>query len=284
MMYFLYIALIISLLWAVSSLISRKLVQFFGNARLSAIVLVGCAIVSSAVFFATGSKGGTTSTFLEAAAAGLLMGTGYLLVFKSLETENAGSTFAFNELQAVLILLFGVLVLGESISAIRYAGVAFIVIGLFLVSEKLKWHFNKRLIPAIAGNVFWAAGWIVIYYPIHALGAYLYPIAVDYSFAAIVAVLYLVIRGSGTARTKCVRPIRLWPLFASVAVLTGVFGNILFSFIETSRYIAISSAIANTSPIIIILVAYFAYRERLTAVQLAGVLVAVLGTVIINIF
>ncbi len=120
MLYIFYIALFAAFLWAISSVIARRLAQKFGNALTAFIVLAGYALMLVLILVLVGNRGITPNAFIESASAGLFIGVGYVLVFKTLETENAGNTFVFTELQVILLLAFGVLVLKEQINALSY--------------------------------------------------------------------------------------------------------------------------------------------------------------------
>ncbi len=125
---------------------------------------------------------------------------------------------------------------------------------------------------------------MLLYYPIHSSGSYIYPVTIDYGFAAMIVLLYLVITRPEALHKKYKSISNSWIIFAIVAVIAGALGNLLFGFIETSNYLAISGAIANTSPIIITFLAWLVYKEKLTTTQVLGLFIAVLGAIIINIF
>lgn len=283
MLYVLYTAIAVAFLWAISSVTVRKLSELFGNVRSAVVILVGYAVVLMIILPTSGYPGLTVNSFWESATAGLFIGVGYILVLKSLETESAGSTFVFTELQVIIIAAFGVLILGEHIAAASYIGMALIAAGLVFVSKKDGSRFNLNLMPAVIGNIFWAAGWVALYYPIHAMDSYVFPVTIDYSFAALVALLYLAVNRKKILRRRSKNITRYFVLFVIIAVIAGALGNLIFGSIETSNYIAIGSAIANTSPIIITMIAYIAYKEKLTKMQILGLFVAVSGAVIINV-
>ena len=170
--------------------------------------------------------------------------------------------------------------LGESVSVLDVLGVVIILLGTLAVSiEKAK--FNKGLLPAIAAQVFWALGWIVLVYPISVTPNPILPNLVSFITTLAMACLILIV-------SKINRKLDMHPDSKGVAVgvSAGLFsgsGNALYAMLIYFRELALSTPISNTTPIIVAVIAHFVYKEKLSLVQALGIIAVVLGAVMLGI-
>jgi len=83
---------------------------------------------------APGSIAGKTWIFLV--LSGLGTGASWLCYFRALKLGDASRVAPIDKLSVVLVALFGVMFLGERLSAVNWLGVAFIAAGALLVAIK----------------------------------------------------------------------------------------------------------------------------------------------------
>ena len=83
---------------------------------------------------APGSIAGKTWIFLV--LSGLATGASWLCYFRALKLGDASRVAPIDKLSVVLVALFGVMFLGERLSAVNWLGVAFIAAGALLVAIK----------------------------------------------------------------------------------------------------------------------------------------------------
>lgn len=81
-----------------------------------------------------GSIAGKTWIFLV--LSGLATGASWLCYFRALKLGDASRVAPIDKLSVVLVALFGVMFLGERLSAVNWLGVAFIAAGALLVAVK----------------------------------------------------------------------------------------------------------------------------------------------------
>ena len=81
-----------------------------------------------------GSIAGKTWIFLV--LSGLATGASWLCYFRALKLGDASRVAPIDKLSVVLVALFGVMFLGERLSAVNWLGVAFIAAGALLVAIK----------------------------------------------------------------------------------------------------------------------------------------------------
>ncbi|MDE1767411.1 MAG: hypothetical protein KGI27_14230, partial [Thaumarchaeota archaeon] len=79
-------------------------------------------------------------------------------------------TIATNEIQPVVLVLLGTLILGEALSNIAVLGILLIFAGVSLVVINQGFSFNRKLIPGIVGSGSWAIYWLIMTYAIQGSG------------------------------------------------------------------------------------------------------------------
>ncbi len=279
-MFYLYLAGLTAVLWSISGIIIKRVSSKFGNLFATAAVGAGNVIVLSAVVLLLGNLGISAYAAGLSVAGGIITGVGYLLFYKSLQKQQASNTFSTIEIQVAILFLYGVLVLGEAVSALDVLGIVIIALGTIAVSiEKMK--FNKGLLPAIVAQVFWALGWIFLVYPISVTPNHILPNLI--SFIAALGMVCLILLAC-----KINKKLDLHPDSKGVAVgiSAGLFsgsGNAVYALLIYLKELALSAPISNSTPIIIAVIAHFVYKERLSAIQILGIIAVVLGAVILNI-
>ena len=244
------------------------------------MVGVGNVIILSAVVLFLGNLRIGAYVAGLSVASGIITGIGYLLFYKSLQGQQASNTYSVIEIQVAILFLYGVLVLGEAVSALDVLGVVIILLGTLAVSiEKAK--FNRGLLPAIAAQVFWALGWIVLVYPISVTPNRILPNLV--SFTATLAMVCVILRVYKASRKLDVHPDRKGTATGISAGLFSGSGNALYTMLIYFKELALSAPISNTTPIIVAVIAHFVYKEKLSLVQALGIVAVVLGAIMLGI-
>ncbi len=98
------------------------------------VILVTLALILMATgqFQSPGSISGRTYFFLL--LSGLATGASWICYFRALKIGQAAQVAPIDKLSVVLVALFGVLFLGERLSATNWLGVALISVGALLVA------------------------------------------------------------------------------------------------------------------------------------------------------
>src|SRR5215471_8521187 len=133
-------------LWAVLSAVFAALTAIFAkvgvenvNSDLATLIRTVVVLISLAlIVYATGqfqSPGEISGrTYLFLVLSGLGTGASWLCYFRALKLGNAGQVAPVDKLSVVLVALFGVVFLGEKLSALNWLGVAAIAAGAALVA------------------------------------------------------------------------------------------------------------------------------------------------------
>ena len=96
-------------------------------------VVTGIA-VATGQWQAPSSVPGRTYTFLV--LSGLATGASWLCYFRALKIGDAARVAPVDKLSVILVAVFGVLFLGERLSAINWAGVALVALGAILLAVR----------------------------------------------------------------------------------------------------------------------------------------------------
>jgi len=133
-------------LWAVLSAVFAALTAIFAKVGVenvnadfatfirTIVILATLALILLATdqFQAPASVSGRTYLFLL--LSGLATGGSWICYFRALKLGNAAQVAPIDKLSVVLVAVFGVLFLGERLSAANWAGVALIGLGAILVA------------------------------------------------------------------------------------------------------------------------------------------------------
>lgn len=79
----------------------------------------------------------STKTYAFLGLSGLATGASWLCYFRALKLGNAAQVAPIDKLSVVLVAVFGVVFLGEKLSALNWAGVALIAAGAVLVAIRI---------------------------------------------------------------------------------------------------------------------------------------------------
>ena len=94
------------------------------------LIVIAGILVGSAQWQPLGSISGRTYLFLT--LSGLATGGSWLCYFRALKLGDAARVAPIDKLSVVLVALFGVVLLGEHLSASNWLGVALIAAGVIL--------------------------------------------------------------------------------------------------------------------------------------------------------
>jgi bacterial/archaeal transporter family protein len=135
-------------LWAVLSAVFAALTAIFAkigvenvNSDLATFIrtivvvaVLGLIVLATRQFQNPAEISGRTYLFL--ALSGLGTGASWLCYFRALKLGNAAQVAPIDKLSVVLVAIFGVLLLGEKLSAVNWLGVLLVAGGAILVATR----------------------------------------------------------------------------------------------------------------------------------------------------
>ncbi len=282
--YAIELALLATTIFAVSGVIQKRVADKVRDAR-TAIFVIGFGILPLLAMYLLYFNAMSTYALILAAISGIFFMGGDFLYFDSLEKEQVSKAYSIGIVQPLLIIAFSVAVLGEHITTLEAVAGAIMIFGLaFLDTEKRKLRIDRKLTPAILGNVSWAIYWMFLSSSIVSSGQIAAPIIVSrmVGFAAILLV-FGVLKGRKTERIRRNTNIKHIVLLGAATGLLDGTGNGIWAVTVTLKSLSIASIAQLLGPFIVIAIAYFVYKERLSKVQAIGLLIAVAGAVILAI-
>lgn len=98
------------------------------------LLVLGAIITATGQLQPLGEISGKTYLFLV--LSGLATGASWLCYFRALKLGNAAQVAPIDKLSVVLVAVFGVIFLGERLSAANWIGIALIATGAILVAYK----------------------------------------------------------------------------------------------------------------------------------------------------
>jgi drug/metabolite transporter (DMT)-like permease len=276
------IAIFTALSWSTSGTLIKSFASRYGSMLTSFMIAVGNLLLIGVVLLFLGHSSISTYSIELSVIGGMFMAIGYLFFYVSLKKEQASNTFATIEIQVVLIALYGILALHESVALAQGFGMVLVVLGILMVSFEKGHKFNKDLLPAMLANVFWAFGWIALVYPIAHSSTSLLPVWISF-VADIVLVSAVMLANARHMRNAAAAKINARGAAIGLSAgLASATGNSLYSLFVSMRQLVIGTVLSNTSPAIVAVFAHFAYHDRLTKLQIAGLAVVVTGGMILG--
>ncbi len=281
-----------ALFWGISQLISKVIAPRIGTYRTAALV-VSAGILPMLIIFLIFPTTLTLYNILISVGAGVALAAGYILFYKSVESQNISNIGGIDLLQPAVLVIFGIFILSEPINAVQILGTLIVFVGIALISEKRNGKFNRKLLPAALGNISWAFYWVILSYAISSSSQYVLPLLISRTTAAIItvfALMFLIETKSGdkfrqSKKTSAIK------LSLAVLIILGVTeaifdssGNIVFGIVISNNVIALGAVLTALEPAFIAFCAHFIFKERLNKVQTLGLAAAIAGALLIALF
>lgn len=276
------LALLPTAIYAIGNIFSKKAAVKTGGFY-SAVVMMGAGVIPIALLVLFSPMALTLYTSIMAIIAGIFLGAGTVLVFKAMETQQVSNIQSLVLVQALLLTIFGVYSLGETLSIVDVAAGAVIIFGCILVSTTEKFRLNQAMLPAVAANILWTLQWIVLSYAINMGGNSndLLFVARTAGTVVMLMVFLLVVKKKDRKQNRR-------PLSESVhGVVSGIcngLGTVSYAYLVPLGLFALGGIMQSMNPVLTAILAYLAFRERLTKPQIFGLLIATAGAITIGIF
>lgn len=261
------------------------------NHVLVVVLAVNAAVFVPAALMTTDDFGLTPVAFLAFVAAGLVSTMlGRVFFYGGIKRVGAARAEPLKASMPLHATVLAVLLLGEAVTSLQFAGVLLIVVGVAIVS----WDGAARD-AAVTGEV----DWLGLAFPL--IGAFLFALepilatvglgegtpvlvglAVKTLAAAVVFCTYLAIRGDLPDRTQLNGDVR-W--FVAAGLANSGFLLAYYAALSVSR-VGVVVPIMQTSPLLVAAVSMVALRgiERVTYVLVLGSLGVVAGAAMVTVY
>ncbi len=275
-------AFLTTLFWSISNVMAKRPAADMDRYK-AGVLVVGGGIIPSAILYiiAPAAIGGSGIFF--SFISGVFLALGAITFYKALETQQTSNSYALVVVQSVLVSVFGIAVLGQPLSVISAVGAAICIAGVLMVSTTTGFNLNRKLLPALAGNVFWALSWFAADYAISLGSNYVAVINVMRIVGTVIAIIaYIAARRPSRAAKPAKHRHSLRTV--SIGIAGGIFsgmGNLAFGYVAVLQFVSIGGIFTAFAPALTAVLACLVYRERLTTMQWFGVAVATCGAVLL---
>ncbi|MHB1829853.1 MAG: EamA family transporter [Candidatus Micrarchaeaceae archaeon] len=256
---------------------SKRVIRKIGAYRTGIIVLAAGFLTAVAASMLIPIGAYSSFSIMLAVITGILVGAGYLLFYKSIETEQVSNAIALSEIGSIIFVAFGFIVLNESITGVGIVGALIVFIGAIFIATTEEKNFNRKLLPAIASYVLWSVAFIIFSYSIRASSSFVMPLLVakiTMLAAFSIAGLLVSYKKAGKVSPKDIKEA------AAIGLLEGT-GTIGFSFAVVLSAIGLAGIINALSPVIGGSIGYMMYKERFTKLQAYGFAAMIIGALVV---
>ncbi len=286
--YRIWLAFVILVGYSLGDILAKKIVVKL-NYALSAMVITGIGIVPFllAAPFA-GAQGITLYSILLSAVAGLFYGGGFIMLYKALSTEQTTNTMALSEFFKGCLVVIGIFAFGEALATLQYGGILMIFLGALLIITTEKLKINRKLVYALSGFVMWAVLWTLIAVAVKDSNSYLYEGLILNLVAFLACLAYSayssrrLVKGGNMVRFLK-RELRGHTLNLSLLIGLAVgIGGLVFCYLILYKMLAAGAAIIALTPVTVAIASRKMYLDKLTVVQLLGLLIMVIGALALS--
>lgn len=216
---------------------------------------------------------------------GLIGTIGLIAFYEGLRVDNAALVGTIAASFAALTVLLSIVFLHESVSSQQSLAIVTIFIGLIGSSLDIRTLISRRLVVGkgiwmgLIAMLAWGIYWAFIKIPIKEIG-WFWPGYI--SVLTSLPVIWLFIKLRGIKLTKLNYKESFYPLFAN-ALLLGI-GALSFNLAIERGFTSIVAPIAGSYPTIFVLLAFLIFKDSITKQQIAGILTALIGIVMLSVF
>ncbi len=272
-------------LWTFSNTIIKKVSVALGTYRTSSIV-VGFGIFPMIIAILIEKPVYHYSSFLLLSlVSGVMLGAGYLLFYKALEKENVSSAGVMINLQQIIVISIGILFLKESSGLFTYIGITLIIMGALLVSLNKSVKINKVLLLAAAANISWGLYYIPLSEAIFAVHFSTTPLLlariVGFFIITVIFLPRIMVARKKPAEGKQ-KPYRTILALGILAGLLDGSGNVVYASAISGDFIVLAGSIVAILPATIAISGVLFFREKLGAIQISGIIMAIAGALVIS--
>ena len=278
------VALVAMLCFTASDTISKSVSAKIGNKR-TATVMFSASVLPLLVggyFFGLGEI--SAVAVVLSFASGIVYGIAYLLLYKSLETEQVANTISLTGIEWALIVLFSVFVLGESITALQLLCFIGIFAGTFLVTTEKGFEFNKGYVPAMLGFAASAVVYILLIYALKGSSGIILPTLINRIAAASMLIAFIRVSPETNKKFKSIKLLDNKNVLVKNTMMGLFTGGASLAFLSLAvlNFVAVGSVIVAIEPAIVILLGYLLYKERFVRHQIVGFAILLTSIIVLS--
>lgn len=250
------------------------------------IFILGIGLIPTIIYFFLFGNIGTMTidAVVLSVTSSFFLGLGFILFYEALKTQQITHAAALGEIQPVILLLFGVLILGEAITTLEAVGALVIFAGAFLVITTDKLKINWKLLPIVLANISWSLYWILLTYAIGAYGGEGFPMLASRGVAFVLILAFALsmnrVEKSVNKPAGIYHTYLLWFLIIFAGLVDGGY-NLIFGYIIKVQIVAVAAALLAAGPLISLVIGRVFFGDKLDRRQKIGFVLAMIGAMLI---
>ncbi|WP_393971842.1 DMT family transporter [Oxyplasma meridianum] len=281
----LFLSLGVLTLWTFSNTIIKKVSVQLGTYRTSSIV-VGLGIFPMLIAILVERPLFHYSSFLLLSlVSGVMLGAGYILFYKALEKEKVSSAGVMFNLQQIIVISIGILFLKENSGPYTYIGITLIIMGALLVSVNRNVKINRILLLAAAANIIWGLYYIPLSRAIFAVHFSTTPLILARIVGFFIITIIFLPRIMKARKKPNTEKQGRYRSVLALGVLAGLLdgsANVVYASAISGDFIVLAGSIVAILPATIAISGVLFFREKLTAIQAFGIILAIAGALVIS--
>ncbi|WP_337861082.1 EamA family transporter [Ferroplasma sp.] len=277
------------LFWTVSNSLIKGLTAKISTNEIS-IIITGAGVIPMVIsIFIMPAESISIMVMSLSLVSGVLLGLGYILFYRSLKSENLGNAGVTINIQQIVVISFGLLILKETVTSFILPGIILIILGSIFVTVKKGFKVNKVLLIAALANIIWGIYYIPLSFAILSLHASPVPLLMAritgflsvlliFNFPAIIKKARSVSANVNNNHPKVAYSV----IF--LAILAGLLdgsGNVFYSLSIQDGILILAGSLIAMLPASLAISGKFLYHEKLNIAQYSGILLSVTGALII---
>lgn len=226
--------------------------------------------------------------FLLIIISSIFLLIGYFLNFKTLKTEQVTHTFALSQIQPIMLILFGIFIMHESLELTRIVAIVFLITGSIFIISNEKFKISKQFIPAIFANILWGSYWFIVTIIININNVN----SISMIFLArlisfIIALMFLItyIKNKKNILKQKTQKLKINKKIIAIIFLGALFdgiGNIIFVLIDKSNNLVFGSIFLAIIPALLGIFAYIVFKDKFTKLQLLGLFIIISTAILLS--
>lgn len=215
---------------------------------------------------------------------GVIATAGLVAFYEGLRIGSASLVGTVSSSFVAPVVILSIIFFKEAISQQQALAIVIIFFGLIFSSldfdelKKRNFRVGKEIILSVVAMVCWAIFWTFIKIPIREVG-WFWPGYI--STISSIPAMYIYIKLKKFKITGINHKKAFLPIFFNAALLGG--GSLSFNYALQKGLAAVVAPIAGSYPTLFAVLAYLAFRDKITKLQIAGISVTLLGIIILSV-
>lgn len=213
---------------------------------------------------------------------GILIISGWVTYNEALQIGNASMVGTISSSFAAITVILSIIIFKDPITFTQIVAIVIIFLGLLLSTLEIsEWKrgklFNKGILLALFTMISWGIVYALIRIPIQVIGWFW--TGYIYALLSPIILLFMRVRKIPLQKPASYKALSLL-IFCTMFLASAEYS---FNFAISKGYTSIVAPIAGSYPTLFVVIAFFVFKDKITKQQIAGVITALAGIVLLSI-